>query len=118
TITSPQVAGVPVAVTIRATDASGNTVPGFNAAGRLAANTGPGSISPEDITFTGGVWTGPLTFYGAGGAVTVTCSDFSAPPHTGSSGSLTVNPGALAGLQVILPRETALRRTATGQRRA
>ena len=115
TITSPQVAGVPVTVTIRAADASGNTVPGFNAAARLAANTGPGSISPEDITFTSGVWTGPLTFYGAGGAVTVTCSDFSAPPHTGSSGSLTVNPGPLAGLQVILPGETPLGGTASGK---
>jgi len=115
TITSPQVAGVPATVTVRAVDASGNTVPGYNASARLAANTGPGSISPEDITFSGGLWTGPLTFYGAGGAVAITCSDFAAPPHTGTSASVTVNPGPLAGLQVILPGETPLGGTVSGK---
>jgi len=115
TISSPQVAGVPVAVTVRAADASGNTVPGYNASARLSANTGPGSISPEDITFTNGVWTGPLTFFGAGGAVTLTCADYSSPPHTGTSNSVTVNPGPVAGLQVILPGETPLGGTATGK---
>ncbi|MEO5616948.1 MAG: hypothetical protein ABIS67_04185, partial [Candidatus Eisenbacteria bacterium] len=114
TIASPQVAGVPVAVTIRAADASGNTVPGYSSPARLAANTGPGSISPEDITFTNGVWTGPLTFFGSGGAVSITCSDFSAPPHTGTSNSVTVSPGPVAGLQVLLPGETALGGTVTG----
>ena len=114
-IGSAQVAGVPVSVTIRATDASGNTVPGYSSAARLAANTGPGSISPEAITFVNGVWTGPLTYFGAGGAVSVTCSDFSAPPHTGTSNSVTVSPGPAAGLQVLLPGETALGGTATGK---
>src|SRR5262249_23790715 len=40
TIASPQTAGVPTPVTIRAVDASGNTVPGFNSDAVLYANTG------------------------------------------------------------------------------
>src|SRR5206468_3537669 len=64
TIASPQTAGVPTTVTIRAADASGNTVPGFNSDAVLYANTGLGSISPELITFTDGVWSGPMTFRG------------------------------------------------------
>lgn len=106
-VASPQVAGIPVAVTIRATDASGNTIPGYAAEADLAANTGAGSITPERVTFTDGVWAGPITFKGAGGAVSFRCTDFSAPPHIGSSNSFTVTPGPLAGMQLILPGETA-----------
>jgi len=114
-IASPQVAGVPVSVTIRAADVSGNTVLGYNGPARLAANTGPGSISPEDIDLTNGIWTGPLTFFGSGGSVSFTCSDFSAPPHTGTSNIVTVNPGPLAGLQVLLPGESARGGTVSGK---
>ncbi len=114
-ISSPQVAGVPVSVTIRATDVSGNTIPGYAAEANIAANTGAGSISPERITFVDGVWTGPMTFKGAGGAVTFNCTDFSAPPHTGSSNSFTVQPGPLAGVQVLLPGESAQGGTADGK---
>ena len=107
TIASPQVAGVPVAVTIRATDVGGNTIPGYDGDANLAANTGAGSISPERITLANGVWAGTILFKGAGGAVSFAVSDFSAPPHTGSSNSFTVNPGPMTGLQVLLPGETA-----------
>ena len=106
-VTSPQVAGVPVAVTIRATDASGNTVPDYAGDANLAANTGPGSITPERITLASGVWAGSMTFKGAGGAVAFTCSDFSSPPHAGTSNAFTVDPGPIAGVQVLLPGETA-----------
>jgi hypothetical protein len=106
-IASPVTAGTPVVVTVRAVDVGGNLVPGYAAEARLSANTGAGSISPEDISFVGGVWTGPLTFYGAGGSVAITCSDYAAPPHTGSRTGITVVPGPMAGLQVILPGETA-----------
>ncbi|MEO5988583.1 MAG: FlgD immunoglobulin-like domain containing protein [Candidatus Eisenbacteria bacterium] len=105
-IASPQVAGVPVSVTIRATDASGNTILGYAAEANLAANTGAGSITPERVNFANGIWAGPMTFKGAGGAVSFSCTDFSAPPHTGSSNGFTVAPGPLAGMQVILPGET------------
>ena len=114
-IVSPQVAGAPVAVIIRATDASGNTIPNYNAQAVLLANTGQGSITPELVTFANGLWSGPMTFRGAGGAVQFTCSDFSAPPHMGTSNSFAVQPGPLAGLQILLPGETALGGTLTGK---
>ena len=106
-VASPQVAGVPVAVTIRATDVSGNTIPTFSGDVNLAANTGAASISPERITISNGVWAGNLTFKGAGNNVLFTVTDFAVPPHTGTSNSFVVSPGPLAGLQVLLPGETA-----------
>jgi FlgD Ig-like domain len=115
TITSPQTAGVPVAVTVRATDGSGNTVPNYNGDAILTANTGAGSITPQMITFTSGVWTGPVTFFGAGGAVTLNVADFSSPPHTGLSNSFSVQPGPFAGLQVLLPGETPRGGTSDGR---
>jgi hypothetical protein len=115
TIASPQTAGVPVAATIRATDVNGNTIPNYAGDAILNANTGAGSITPEFITFTNGVWTGPMVFKGAGGAVSFTCFDFSAPPHVGTSNTFTVNPGPFSGLQVLLPGETARGGTADGK---
>jgi hypothetical protein len=115
TIASPQTAGVPVIVTVRATDGSGNTVPNYNGDAILTANTGAGSITPSMITFTNGVWTGSVTFFGAGGSVTLNVADFSSPPHTGMSNNFTVQPGPFAGLQVLLPGETARGGTADGR---
>jgi hypothetical protein len=115
TIASPVVAGAAVATTIRAVDANGNTVPDFGGDARLSANTGAGSISPELVTFTNGVWAGGVTFRGAGGAVSITCSDYSSPPHTGTSNSFVVQPGPFAGLQLLLPGETARGGTPDGK---
>jgi hypothetical protein len=115
TIASPVTAGAGVAVTIRATDANGNTIPDYAGDARLAANTGAGSIDPENIAFTGGTWSGTMHFYGAGGAVSFTCSDFAAPPNTGTSNAFTVEPGPLARLQVLLPGESAEGGTADGK---
>jgi predicted RNA-binding protein with TRAM domain len=106
TIASPLVAGQSVVVTIRATDSGGNTIPDYDGDAVLTANTGPGSISPEAITFASGVWTGNMVFRGAGGAVQFNCSDFSSPPHVGTSNSFEVLPGPYAGLQVLLPGQT------------
>jgi len=113
-ISSPQEAGVPVSVTIRATDQTGNTVPGYSGNALLLANTGPGSISPEAIVFSNGVWQGQMTFKGAGGAVQFTVSDFSSPPHIGTSNSIVVNAGPAAKLMVLYPGMTAAGGTATG----
>jgi hypothetical protein len=56
-----------------------------------------------------------VIFKGAGGAVALTCADYSAPPKTGTSNTFVVNPGPFAGLQVILPGQTAAGGTATGK---
>jgi hypothetical protein len=55
-----------------------------------------------------------MIFRGAGGSVSITCSDFSAPPHTGSSNAFVVNAGPMAKLQVLLPGQTPAGGTATG----
>jgi hypothetical protein len=115
TIPSPQVAGAPVTVTIRATDTNANTIPDYAGDAVLVANTGAGSIVPEFVTFTAGVWTGSMVFKGAGGSVSFSVADFSAPPHLGASNSFTVNPGPFAGLQVLLPGQTARGGTADGK---
>lgn len=105
-VPSSVTAGDPVPVIIRSTDVGGNTIPDYNGDAILTANTGPGSISPEDITFTNGVWMGDITFFGAGGAVSFTCSDFSSPPRSGTSNSFEVVPGAYHQLQVLLPGQS------------
>jgi hypothetical protein len=113
-ITGPITAGTPTAVTIYAADQSGNTIPGYSGSAILSANTGPGSITPEAITFTDGTWSGDITFRGAGGAVAFTCSDFSSPPHTGTSNNFQVLPGPYTGLQVLLPGQTPQGGTVAG----
>ena len=113
-ISSPVIAGEPVAVTIRATDVGGNTITDYQGDAILSANTGPGSISPQAITFNNGVWTGDMFFKGAGGAVSFTCADFSAPPHTGTSNNFQVLPGPFTGMQVLLPGQVPQGGTESG----
>jgi hypothetical protein len=107
-------AGQPIAVTIRAVDAGGSIIPTFNGNARLFASTGPGTISPETATFSEGVWTGQLTFFGAGDDVVVTCVDYATPPHLGPAAAVDVTPAAWSGLQVLLPGESALPGTEAG----
>ena len=113
-ISSPVSAGAAVRVTIRAVDVGGNTIPDYDGNAILFANTGPGSISPEAITFTDGVWSADMIFRGAGSAVSFTCSDFSTPPHTGASNAFQVLPGPLAKLQVLLPGQSPRGGTESG----
>jgi hypothetical protein len=100
---TPLTAGDAVTVTIRATEGDGSPISDFSGSALLFATTGPGSMSPERITFTNGVWQGQVQFFGAGDDVSFTCSDFAAPPHTGSSSAFQVLPAAYSGLQVLLP---------------
>jgi hypothetical protein len=113
-IGSPQVAGIPVNVQIRAVDSSGNTDYEYSGDAVLAANTGSGTSTPTLITFTGGVWSGPVTFFGAGAAVRLTCTDFGSPPRMGTSGGVLVNPASVAKMQIVLPGEVARGGTADG----
>ena len=114
-ISSPQVAGVPVTVMVRATDQSGNTVYDYNGDAVLASNTGSGTSTPTLITFVSGVWSGPVTFFGAGSTVRLACTDFSSPARTGTSANITVNPGTFVKLQIILPGENARPGTTAGK---
>jgi hypothetical protein len=100
------VAGETVTVTIRAADAGGNTMPDYYGDAVLSANTGAGSITPEMVSFTAGLWTGDMVFRGAGGAVSFSCSDFSSPPHVGTSDNFQVLPGDYVALQVVMPGQS------------
>jgi hypothetical protein len=111
---TPVTAGNPVTITIRAHEGDGSPVADFSGSALLFATTGPGSMSPERITFTNGVWQGQVRFFGAGPDVEFTCSDFAAPPHTGSSAAFQVLPGPYAGVQVLLPGQVNRGGTETG----
>ncbi|MBN2170248.1 MAG: hypothetical protein JW819_02875 [Candidatus Krumholzibacteriota bacterium] len=113
-VAGPVTAGGTLSVTIRAADSAGNTIPDFNETASLQCNTGPGTITPELITFASGSWMGDVELRGAGGGVILTCSDFSAQPHTGSSNAVQVLPGPYAGLQILLPGEQPKGGTETG----
>lgn len=113
-IPGPLTAGIPQSVTIRATDSGGNTITDYDGDALLSANTGLNSISPNTIVFANGLWTGEITFRGAGGSVSLTCADFSSPPHTGTSTPFAVLPGVFTRLQVLLPGQTAMGGTDKG----
>ena len=81
-------------MTIRAVDAGGTTITTFDGNARLSATTGVATMSPEQVTFTDGVWTGPVTLFGAAAGTTVTCQDYATPPHQGTSAAVNVGPGA------------------------
>jgi hypothetical protein len=56
-----------------------------------------------------------MVFKGAGGAVSFSVADFSAPPHIGASNTFTVDPGPFSGLQVLLPGESPRGGTSDGK---
>ncbi|MBN1163303.1 MAG: Ig-like domain-containing protein, partial [Candidatus Krumholzibacteriota bacterium] len=93
--------------TIRVTDAKGDLISNYNGHAILAANTGPGTISPENIKFSQGTWTGDLIFFGADKEVSFSCIDYTVPPNIGTSRQVEVLPGSFAGLQILLPGEAA-----------
>jgi hypothetical protein len=113
-VSGPITAGQAVPVQIRATDATGNTIPNYNGDAILSANTGPQSIEPTAITFSNGQWNDNIVFKGAGGSVSFTCADFGSPPHTGTSNNFEVLPGPVAKLQVVPAGQTAQGGTPTG----
>jgi PKD repeat protein len=51
-------AGQPFEITVTARDQYGNLYPAFN--GAVSLSTSAGSISPNNVTLTGGVWTGQV----------------------------------------------------------
>lgn len=114
TLPSGATAGQPITMTIRAVDAGGTTITTFDGNARLSATTGAATMSPEQVTFTDGVWTGPVTLFGAAAGTTVTCQDYATPPHQGTSAAVNVGPGAWTGLQVLLPGQVAVPGTSAG----
>ncbi|KAA3613867.1 MAG: hypothetical protein DWQ05_16460 [Calditrichaeota bacterium] len=102
-INGPVTAGTPFQVTIIAADAVGNPVNAFSGVVNLESVTGPGTVSPTQLNFNNGQWNGNVTITKASGSAVLSVSDAANPPHVGSSNQFTVNTGAFAKLQVLVP---------------
>lgn len=82
-----QTTGIAFNITIRARDASNNTVTSF--AGPVSLTVSSGTISPTTSgAFSSGVWTGSVTLGGTGSTRTITATGGG---KTGTSSSFTVN---------------------------
>lgn len=105
-ITSPQIAGDTIQLTIHAVDGSGTVVSSYNEVALMTASTGPGTILVEDVQFTDGSWSGPVVLTKASQSVHLNIHDFPDIVR-GNSNPFTVVPGTLAKLQILVPGETA-----------
>src|ERR1043166_4276517 len=113
---SNQTAGAAFTITkLVAADQEFNTITTYSGA-KTISYSGPGG-SPTyttGVSFTGGQSTTPLTTtLRKAETTTITVTDGTNPGV--ASSSLTVNPGAVSGLQVLVPGETAAPGTATGK---
>ncbi len=108
-IQSPVVAGESFTVTIRAETNQNQIVGNFTGSVNLSSSTGNNTISPDVAgPFVAGEWTGTVTLTKAGSNVSISASDETTPPHTGTSNLFNVIPGAFQKLQVLLPGEDPL----------
>ena len=106
-----QYAGQPMAITVRAVNASGGTVTGYNGQVHLKEITsyGDGRVSPDHVTLSGGSWSGDVTLYRADetsinrGNVNLYALLDNAPQKNGTSDPFTVHPGPFARVQIVVP---------------
>jgi len=112
---SIQIAGDEFLTTITAADIAGNPIAGFNGHARLQATTGDETISPTDIEFVDGIWSGNITITKSSENVKITCLDYATTPHTGQSNSFNINPGEFTRLQILLPGQTSTPGIAPGK---
>jgi hypothetical protein len=90
TISSPQTAGTAFAITITAKDAANNTVTSYTGRNTLSYSTG--TISPNRINFSNGVWTDDVTITTAEKEVSITTVG---DGKTGTSNNFDVTAGTL-----------------------
>ena len=94
-IGSNQTAGTSFPMTIQAIDGSGNIVTSFT--GTVNLKDESGTVTPQQVTFASGVWTGAVTVTKslAGDFLTVTGAG-----KSGTSGTFTVAPAAVASFKL------------------
>ncbi|HTO93630.1 MAG TPA: hypothetical protein VMM80_04640, partial [Bacteroidota bacterium] len=103
---SPQSAGTPFTVTVNGTDVNWDVVSTATDVIHLSA-TDTRAVIPADGPLVSGTRSVSVTLNSTGTAV-LTASDVTTGAVTSaSSPAITVGPGALAGLQLLLPGETA-----------
>jgi hypothetical protein len=110
-----QTAGIEFPVEIFAADITGNPLTGFNGNGRLEVSTGSGTISPTQIIFVDGYWSGDITLTKSASNVKIFCYDYVATPHSGESNFFNVTPGTFTKLQILLPGEVSTPGIAPGK---
>ncbi len=100
TISTPQIAGAPFSITVYAYDSLNNIVD-TNVVADIFATPGPqyGNIT---VTFFDGVWQGQFTVTIAD-TLTISCRDYGAPPHTGTSNNVVFQANTAYKLLTILP---------------
>jgi hypothetical protein len=104
-------------VIVNGVDANWNIVPGANGGGYTMhlVSSDANATMPANADLASGTRTFSVTLKTAG-TTTITASDVDDATKTPStSPALTVNPGALAKLQLLVPGETAAPGTATGK---
>ena len=105
--------GVPVTVTIRATDVARQHRPRLHADAIIQANTGNQTSSPTQSRSP--TAPGPArSLHWSGGAVALTCADYSAPPKVGPE-FVRGEPRTVRGASSIAPGQTALAGTPAGK---
>ncbi|MDB6125628.1 MAG: hypothetical protein JWQ71_4621 [Pedosphaera sp.] len=110
-------AGSPFDIAVNAVDTNWNLVPGANGTNYTIhiTSSDANATIPANANLTNGTHTFSVTFKTAG-SKTVTASDVDdATKTTSTSPATTVNVGAFAKLQLLLPGETAAPGTATGK---
>src|SRR6185295_14682259 len=108
-----QTAGIAFNVTVRAVDNFWNAI-STNDTINITV-TDPNAIVPANAALVGGSASFTITFKTAG-IRTATATNITNPLiAAGTSAAITVNPAAVARLQILLPGETAAAGTATGK---
>ncbi len=110
---TPQTAGTAFTVTVNAVDASWNVVSSTHRVGITSSDAN--ATLPASAALVAGTGTFSVTLKTAGSR-TVTASDITDSSKTASTSSpITVNAGAFAKLQLLVPGETAAPGTASGK---
>ncbi|MBN2009898.1 hypothetical protein JW960_11200 [candidate division KSB1 bacterium] len=109
TIDSEFVAGRPFTIRIDAFNQYNYPVVDFEGDIIISASTGNGTITQTGVTLANGTWTGEIAVTKSDSAVILYAADYVPAPntHTGFSNTFKIVPDTLAGLQVLLPGETA-----------
>ena len=102
-INSPQTAGEVFALTIYAEDAQNNIYP-YTGPAQIFATPGP-QYGSATINFNDGIWQGQFTVTLAD-TYTISCQDYSSPPHTGQSEAVVFVSNSASKLLCILPGQT------------
>lgn len=93
-VTSPQTAGVPFQMTVRAVNSTGATITGYGGPITITDTTGSLNMTVSS-GFASGVWTGNVNITEADDDVKITARDAASPSKKGTSNEFDVVPGAL-----------------------